>query len=139
MNHRKTAQITTTILLAMTTASAFAADPAVSARGPVPFESFDADGNGYVNQEEFNTLRSERIRSRSEENRQFRNMGNAPAFSDLDADGDGKLNRKEVQAHQRERQDERNEYREQKRMNNTGMGMGRGGGMGSGGGMGGRK
>ncbi|MEE9493905.1 MAG: EF-hand domain-containing protein [Gammaproteobacteria bacterium] len=132
MNHRNTVQITSAILLAMTAASAFATDPAVSAQGPVPFESFDADGNGYVTQEEFNTLRSERIRSRAEENRQFRNMGDAPAFSDLDADGDGKLNREEIQAHQRERQGERSEYREQKRMNNSGMGMGRGG-------MGGRK
>lgn len=139
MNTRNRLRITTAILIAFATVPAFAADPVASGRSPVAFESFDKDGNGYVSPEEFNQMRNERIRSRAEEQRQFRNMTNAPGFSDMDADGDSKLNREEIQVHQRKRQEERNEYREQRHMDrsmdNTGMGMNRGG-MGSGGGMG---
>ncbi len=143
----KTSHLTTALLVAIVAAPALAEDPAVPAAGPVPFESFDADGSGDVSQEEFNRMHSERIRVRSEEQRQFRNMGSAPGFSDIDTDGDGRLNRNEVNAHQQKRQEHRNQMRHENRERNrmdgpAGNGSGMGGGYGgksSGGGMGGRK
>ena len=147
MKNFKTAHYATALLVAFIAAPALAEEPAVPATGPVPFESFDADGSGDVSQEEFNKMHSERIRARSEEQRQFRNMGNAPVFSDIDTDGDGRLNRNEVQAHQKKRQEQRYQMRHENRQRNRmdgspGYGAGKGGGYGdksSGGGMGGRK
>ena len=66
--------------------------------GPPTFEDFDADGDGFVSEQEFNTLRSERIAARAAQGRQMKGMANAPAFSTLDSDGDGKLNRDEFTA-----------------------------------------
>jgi len=143
----KTSHLTTALLVAIVAAPALAEDPAVPATGPVPFESFDADGSGDVSQEEFNRMHSDRTRVRSGEQQQYRNMGSAPGFSDIDADGDGRLNRNEVNAHQQKRQENRYQMRqenhERNRMNDpAGNGAGMGGGYGgksSGGGMGGRK
>ena len=136
MNNRKTAQIAAAILCAISTMPTLSADPASSTRGPVRFESYDADRNGNVSPDEFDRMRSERIRSRSMEHRQLRNMANAPAFADIDQNNDGNLNREEVQARQRIR------HQNQYRMNGqtgSGYGMGSGrGGMSGGGGTGGR-
>ena len=63
--------------------------------GPPAFEDFDTDGDGFVSEEEFNTLRSERIAARAAEGRQMKGVASAPAFSTIDSDGDGKLNREE--------------------------------------------
>ena len=67
-------------------------------QGPPTFEQFDADGDGFVSEEEFNTLRSERMAARAAEGRQMRGMQNAPAFSDIDSSGDGRLDADEFNA-----------------------------------------
>lgn len=80
MNHRNTVQITTAILLAITTASVFAVDPAVSARGPVPFERFDADGDGklYLNEVQAHQRERQDVRNKyREQKRMDRSMNNA--------------------------------------------------------------
>ena len=66
--------------------------------GPPNFEKFDTDGDGFISEEEFNTLRSERIAARAAEGRQMKGMANAPAFSSIDSNGDGKLDRDEFTA-----------------------------------------
>ena len=66
--------------------------------GPPTFEDFDTDGDGFVSEEEFNTLRAERITARAAEGRQMKGVASAPAFSTIDSDGDGKLNRDEFTA-----------------------------------------
>ena len=66
--------------------------------GPPTFEDFDTDGDGFVSEEEFNTLRAERIAARAAEGRQMKGVASAPAFSTIDSDGDGKLNREEFTA-----------------------------------------
>lgn len=147
MKSFRTAHYTTALLVAIIATPVLAEEPAAPATGPVPFESFDVDGSGDVSQEEFNRMRSERIRVRSEEQRQFRNMGSAPGFSDIDTDGDGRLNRNEIQAHQKKRQEHRYQIRHENRQRNRmdgspGYDAGKGGGYGgksSGAGMGGRK
>jgi Ca2+-binding EF-hand superfamily protein len=66
--------------------------------GPPAFEDFDTDGDGFVSEQEFNTLRSERIAARAAEGRQMKGLANAPAFSTIDSNGDGKLDREEFTA-----------------------------------------
>jgi len=58
-------------LLAMAVTPVPAADPDMPARGPVPFSSFDADGNGQVSQEEFNRAHTERLQQRETHQQQY--------------------------------------------------------------------
>lgn len=67
-------------------------------QGPPTFEDFDADGDGFVSQQEFDQFRAERIAERAAEGRQMRGLANAPSFVDFDANGDGKLDRDEFTA-----------------------------------------
>lgn len=125
-------------LLAMAVTPVPAADPDMPARGPVPFSSFDADGNGQVSQEEFNRAHTERLQQRTRSEKQYRYMGDAPAFGDIDSNADGSLSRKEVQTHQQQQREthqqqyqQRQQHMYQERMNMNspgGMGSGQGGG-----------
>jgi hypothetical protein len=119
------------ILLALTTAPLMAADTSPSGRGPIPFESFDGNGDGYVSQEEYGQARANRMQQRAEQGGQFRNQGNAPGFEDIDSNSDGRLSREEVQAHHQKRYEMRYENR-QRMPGPQGGGMGPGGGMGGG-------
>jgi hypothetical protein len=127
-------------LLALAVTPVPAADPDMPARGPVPFSSFDTDGNGQVSQEEFNRAHTERLQQRTQSENQYRYMGNAPDFGDIDSDADGGLSREELQAQQqRQRELHQQQYQQnnqqmyQQRMNmggpgGMGMGQGQGGG-----------
>ncbi len=69
--------------------------------GPVPFSVFDMDENGYVSEEEFYSVRQQRMAARAAEGKKMRCAASAPAFSDLDSDGDGQLNPEELTAGQK--------------------------------------
>jgi hypothetical protein len=69
--------------------------------GPPPppsFEKFDVDDDGLISEEEFNTMRAERMAKRAAEGRQMKGAANAPPFSDIDTNGDGKLDAEEFAA-----------------------------------------
>ncbi len=115
-------------VLAMAVVSTGSAGTDIPDRGPIPFEAFDGDDNGYVSQDEFNRAHEQRFQNRAAQQRPRRYMNQPPDFSSIDADSDGRLNRNEIQAHQRERQ----EFRQQQRMDRRyggGQGPGTGGGM----------
>lgn len=99
----------------------------VPARGPIPFAAYDKDGNGLVSEEEFNTVRGERMATRAAEGRPMRGAASAPAFSAFDTNSDGQLSQHELLTGQRKQMEERR---------GMGMGMGQGRGMGKGMGMG---
>jgi hypothetical protein len=61
--------LATLLALAMTPLPA--ADTDVPVRGPVPFNSFDTDGNGRVSQEEFKRAHSERLQQRTQSERKY--------------------------------------------------------------------
>jgi len=65
---------------------------------PPSFEQFDADGDGFVSEDEFVTFRAARMKERAEAGHMMRGAAKAPSFSDIDANGDGKLDRDEFTA-----------------------------------------
>ena len=69
--------------------------------GPAPFSVFDMDGNGFVSEEEFNSVRQQRMAARASEGKKMRCAASAPAFADLDIDGDGQLSPDELTAGQK--------------------------------------
>lgn len=91
------------VILVVTTVVALALLPfaarADAHRPPPPtFEDFDADGDGFVSEEEFLGLRAERMAARAAEGRKMKGAASAPPFSSVDSDGDGKLDRAEFTA-----------------------------------------
>jgi Ca2+-binding EF-hand superfamily protein len=83
---------------------------------PPAFSDFDADGDGFVSEDEFNTFRAARHEAMAKEGRPMKGMAGAPAFSDIDTDGDGKLTEAELTAaHQA--------HKEKMREAHGGMGM----------------
>lgn len=93
----------TGILLCVTAPPTLAGTSEIPPRGPVPFAVFDSNGDGYIDEQEFDRVRSARVKQRSTEGRMMRNQGNAPDFSDLDSDGDGRVSTQEHRAHQQQR------------------------------------
>jgi len=111
MNGNNTARNTVALCLALVATAALATDPAIPDRGPVPFDVYDTNGDGYIEQDEFGRIREQRVQQRVEQQRMMRNMGNAPDFADLDSDGDGRISREEMQIHQQQRQQQRGNMR----------------------------
>lgn len=97
-----------------------------SHRGAPPaFSDFDVDGDGFVSEEEFNTLRAERIAERAKEGRQMKGVASAPPFSSIDSNGDGKLDEAEFTAG-------RDAHMKVMHEQHGGQGMGQGQGQGQG-------
>jgi len=65
-------------------------------RGPIDFATYDANGDGFITEKEFDDIRAKRVDQKVKDNMPMRNIGNAPAFSDFDANGDGKLTELEL-------------------------------------------
>jgi Ca2+-binding EF-hand superfamily protein len=64
--------------------------------GPIPFSSYDGNGDGRVSADEFYAARNARIGERAREGRLMRNLGNVPAFEAFDDDRDGYLSENEL-------------------------------------------
>jgi hypothetical protein len=107
MTNRNSVLVAASILISLAANTALAADSDIPSRGPVHFDVFDSDGDGYIDEQEFNRVHTERVQQRAAEGRMMRNIGNAPAFRDLDSDGDGRVSPQEHQAHQQQRQQRR--------------------------------
>ena len=86
----------------------------VSTRGPVSFAAYDADGNGTITEQEFNTIREQRQAAVKESGRTGQGMAGAPSFADVDIDKDGLISAQELETMQQHQQE------------NRGMGRGQG-------------
>ena len=93
--------------------------------GPPSFSDFDLDGNGFVSEEEFNTVRGQHMAAKAAEGKQMKGAATAPAFADIDKDGDGQLNPEELSAAQQA-------HRAERHGKGSGYGHGKGQGSGSG-------
>ena len=60
-------------------------------RNMAGFSTFDLNGDGRVEEKEFNEARKRRMQQRAEQGYPMRNAANAPAFADFDANGDGSV------------------------------------------------
>ena len=86
-------------------------------RGPIPFTTFDTNGDGAISEEEFNAVRAKRMQQRGAEGCPMYGMSDAPGFADLDTDGDGRLSPEELAAGQEKQRQKRSA---------KGMGQGQG-------------
>lgn len=93
---------------------------------PPTFEDFDTDGDGFVSEEEFLTMRAERMAARAAEGRKMKGAASAPPFSSVDSNGDGRLDQAEFTAG---RNAHMAQMREQQGAKGQGKGMGHGKGM----------
>ncbi|WP_232769188.1 EF-hand domain-containing protein [Colwellia sp. Bg11-28] len=69
-------------------------------RGPIPFASYDQDGNGFISEQEFTQVRSERMAMKAAQGRPMKGAGNTPSFKVFDKDLDGQLTQEELIAGQ---------------------------------------
>ena len=76
-------------------------------RGPIPFATYDQNGDGVITENEFDAVRAERMQQRAEAGMPMRNVANAPDFATFDANHDGKLTPAELQAGQAARMQQR--------------------------------
>ncbi|RXJ88225.1 EF-hand domain-containing protein [Arcobacter sp. CECT 8985] len=93
-------------------------------RGPIPFNSFDINGDNIVTSKEFYKVRNDRMTQKAQQNMPMRNAGNAPSFEDMDKNGDGKLTKEEFDKFRSERMQQMQRGKGMPGGNN-GQGMGR--------------
>lgn len=70
-------------------------------RGPVPFASWDTDGNGAIDEQEFTAIRQQRQEAAQTDGRMGKNMASAPSFGEIDNNGDNLITAEELTAMQR--------------------------------------
>ncbi len=80
-----------------------------TSRGPVAFEAYDTNKDNIITQEEFQSVKNERMSAKAEANMPMRNAVNSPEFGVFDANKDGKITKDEYQKGQLERRQERGE------------------------------
>ncbi len=99
MKMKKT--LTTAILVSAITLSAgmvIAYD--METRGPIPFDTWDVDGSGTIEEQEFNTIRAQRMEMMQDTAHMGRNAACALTFARIDADDDGRITAEELTAMQ---------------------------------------
>ncbi len=112
--------------LAVGSSPMVAAQPGAMSRGPVPFATYDQNGDGRISEAEFNAVREARQKESASRGGAMRGAAGAPSFDQFDRDGDGQLTPAELMAGQRNQAAQRSA---------EGRNMGKGKGMGQGPGM----
>jgi Ca2+-binding EF-hand superfamily protein len=83
-------------IVTLSTAGAFAAD--MPLRGPIPFDSFDADGNKMISPQEFVETHNQRKKMRTDANMPMGRMFDDQAFTYFDTNGDNLISPEELEA-----------------------------------------
>jgi Ca2+-binding EF-hand superfamily protein len=89
--------------------------------GPAAFADFDVNNDGSISENEFNTVREQRMKAMSAEGRKMPCAASAPAFADLDTDRNGQVSAEELSAGQKGHMEK---CREMRQKEGGGMGMG---------------
>lgn len=98
---------TAMIIVAFSLSAGLAHAKKVSTRGPISFTAYDADGNGTISEQEFNTTREQRQTAVKESGRMGQGMAGAPSFADVDTDKDEQISAQELQTMQQQQQENR--------------------------------
>lgn len=69
-------------------------------QGPVPFSTYDMDGNGSISEAEFYSVREQLMAAAASDGKKMKCTNDAPSFADLDTNGDGQLSPEELTAGQ---------------------------------------
>jgi len=68
----------------------------LSKKGPMSFEDYDTDKNGFVSESEFYDLRAKKMELKAQQGMPMKNAGNAPSFEYFDSNGDKQLSKIEL-------------------------------------------
>jgi len=68
----------------------------------------DSDEDGFINEDELNSFRGERMAKMAQEGRQMKHAGDMPSFQDIDKDEDGRISAAEFEAHKQEHRAKKN-------------------------------
>ena len=74
------------------------------ARGPVSFQVYDTNKDGFISEDEFNAVKAARMSANAEAGMPMRNAGNSPDFTFFDTNKDGKISPAELEKGQRQMQ-----------------------------------
>lgn len=80
-------------------------------RGPLGFEAYDKNKDNVITQEEFDSVKAERMNAKAEAGLPMRNATNSPDFSFFDANKDDKITKEEFQKGQLERMQDNRQSR----------------------------
>jgi len=93
-------------------------------RGPISFETYDANNDGKISERELYDARAARMIQKADQGMPMRNAGKAPDFETIDTNGDGKISKVELLETQN-RQMQNNRAGNKIQMQDTMKGMGR--------------
>lgn len=88
-------------------------------RGPLTFEQYDINKDGVINEQEFTSIRAQRMSAKASAGRKMKGRNNAMSFTAFDLNNDGVLKREEFltgQKAQREQRMQRRANNQKKRM-----------------------
>ena len=91
-------------------------------RGPIPFYIYDLNSNGSISQDEFHTIRGQRMVYREAQGYSMKNIASEPNFKQFDIDKNGQLSQDELTLGQQQQRQKRWAARQNQR---TGMRQGR--------------
>ncbi len=94
---KMTKQVTTAMIFGfLSLGTGLAIATTLPTRGPIPFATWDADSNGTISQQEFDSVRQQRQETAKNDNRMGRHMANAPTFTEIDGNSDGQITAEEM-------------------------------------------
>ena len=91
------------LLLTVVSLLGFGLHATDTTRGPIAFEAYDKNKDGFITQDEFDAVKAERMSAKAEAGMPMRNAGNSPDFTYFDTNKDGKITKDEYQKGQLER------------------------------------
>ena len=91
-----TKQLVGIVAIAALVGAAAAVPPWGPRGGPPAFNDIDADSNGVITAEEFDTFHANRMAQRASQGYPMRNAGRGPRFEAMDLDGDNALTEQEL-------------------------------------------
>lgn len=89
---------------ALTLSAGLVAAQDLPERGPIPFATWDIDGNGTIDEAEFDTIRNQQQKMAKSGGYRRQNMATAPSFIQIDKNNDSNITPDELMAAQRNRQ-----------------------------------